>query len=126
MFEAADEAFMGNGEVTWVTSNNVRLAVHVYGVDGPLIILLHGFPDTSASMAPLARLLCSRGAVVAVPALRGYPPTGPAPDGRYDLDALVEDILGLVEGLGYGQAILVGHDWGAVIAYASAARGDVC
>jgi pimeloyl-ACP methyl ester carboxylesterase len=53
--------------------------------------------------------------------MRGYAPTDPAPDGRYDLGALAEDALALITALGYDDAALIGHDWGAVAAYGAAA-----
>jgi pimeloyl-ACP methyl ester carboxylesterase len=54
--------------------------------------------------------------------MRGYAPTGPAPDGRYQTGALVADADALHEALGGGpDAVLVGHDWGAMAAYGAAA-----
>jgi pimeloyl-ACP methyl ester carboxylesterase len=54
------------------------------------------------------------------PNLRGYHPSGLAPDGRYDVETLGRDALALVDALGAEQAILVGHDWGAVASYVAA------
>lgn len=100
--------------------NGIDFAVRVWG-DGPRrALLLHGFPDDADSMAPLARLLVDRGFTVAAPFLRGYAPTGLPADARYDLCALAGDAVGLIEALG-GSMTVVGHDWGAVIAYAAAA-----
>lgn len=54
------------------------------------------------------------------PALRGYPPSEIPPDNQYFLSNLAEDLLGLIESLGFERADVVGHDWGAPIAYAAA------
>jgi len=72
-------------------------------------------------MSPLATFLADRGHLTVAPHLRGYGPTGPAPDGRYDLEALAKDILGLASALGHERFVIVGHDWGAAIGYVVAA-----
>lgn len=100
--------------------NGIDFAVRVYG-DGPRrALLLHGFPDDADSMRPLAELLVARGFTVVAPFMRGYAPTGVAPDGRYDLPVLAADVVGLIAAFG-PSATVVGHDWGAVVAYAAAA-----
>ena len=104
-----------------VRANGLEFGIDCYGAGGPLFVLLHGFPDTQTSMGPLAQILSQAGAFVVAPALRGYPPTAPAPDGRYDLEALAQDVIELIDVLGYEKAVIVGHDWGAAIAYATAA-----
>jgi pimeloyl-ACP methyl ester carboxylesterase len=104
-----------------VEANGLRFVVETHGDDGPLVLLLHGFPDTAASMEPLGAMLAEAGFFTAAPHLRGYAETGAAPDGRYDLEALAEDALALIEAFGQQSAIIIGHDWGAVIAYVAAA-----
>jgi pimeloyl-ACP methyl ester carboxylesterase len=103
-----------------VRASNIDFHILEIG-DGPLILCLHGFPDTAYSfrhqMAPLA----AAGYHVVAPFMRGYAPTGLAADGRYDSAALSEDALALIAALGYQDAILFGHDWGAVAAYPAAA-----
>ncbi|NMO92876.1 alpha/beta fold hydrolase [Actinomycetospora sp. TBRC 11914] len=89
--------------------------------DGPLAVLLHGYPDTAWSWRHLAPVLADRGYRVVAPFLRGYAPTGLAPDGSYQSGALVADAVALRRALGDGRpALLVGHDWGAVAAYGAA------
>ena len=89
--------------------------------DGPLAVLLHGYPDTAWSWRHLAPVLAARGYRVVAPFLRGYAPTGLAPDGSYQSGALVADAVALRRALGDGRpALLVGHDWGAVVAYGAA------
>jgi pimeloyl-ACP methyl ester carboxylesterase len=89
--------------------------------DGPMALLLHGYPDTAWSWRLLAPILAGRGYRVVAPFLRGYAPTGLAPDGCYQTGALVADAVALRRALGDRRpALLVGHDWGAVTAYGAA------
>ena len=65
--------------------------------------------------------LADAGFHVVAPFMRGYSPTGPAADGRYDVGALAEDAINLIDALGASDAIIFGHDWGAVASYEAAA-----
>jgi pimeloyl-ACP methyl ester carboxylesterase len=91
--------------------------------DGPLLILLHGFPESSRAWRKLMRPLAERGYHVAAPDLRGYGGSD-VPEGieQYRLDLLVADVIGLADALGAGTFVLAGHDWGGIIAWAVAAR----
>lgn len=93
---------------------------------GPLVILLHGFPDTAWCYKDVLPRLAAAGYRAVAPFLRGYAPTGLAPDGDYSLPALARDLLALIEHFGAGeQARVVGHDWGAPITqYAANLRPD--
>jgi pimeloyl-ACP methyl ester carboxylesterase len=88
--------------------------------EGPLVLCLHGFPDHSRSFRHQLPALAAAGFRAVAPALRGYAPTGPAPDGRYQSAALAADAVALIEALGYDDAIVFGHDWGATAAYGAA------
>jgi pimeloyl-ACP methyl ester carboxylesterase len=57
---------------------------------------------------------------VVAPFMRGYAPTGPAPDGAYQTAALAQDAVALIDTLGGGEAAVIGHDWGAMAAYGAA------
>lgn len=90
--------------------------------DGPLALCLHGFPDSPHTWRYLLPALADAGYHAVAPWSRGYAPTGLAPDGRYTTSALAEDAEALHDALGGGErAVLIGHDWGALAAYASAA-----
>jgi len=90
--------------------------------DGPLAVCLHGFPDTAHTYRYLLPELAAAGYRAVAPFLRGYAPTGIPADGRYSSAALALDAIRLHEALGGGaDAVLVGHDWGAIAAYPAAA-----
>lgn len=91
--------------------------------DGPLLVLLHGFPEFWWAWRHQIAPLAEAGFHVAAPDLRGYNLSdAPRGIGSYRLDLLVADVLALADGLGAGRFDLVGHDWGGVIAWATAAR----
>ncbi|MCC6764110.1 MAG: alpha/beta hydrolase [Deltaproteobacteria bacterium] len=95
--------------------------------EGPLVLCLHGFPDHARSFRHQLPALAAAGYRAVAPAMRGYAPTGAAPDGHYQTAALAEDVVALIEALGYEDAIVFGHDWGALAAYGAvlAAPGRV-
>lgn len=98
----------------------VRLHYVERGEGEPLVLLLHGFPECWYSWRYQLLALGERYRVVA-PDLRGYNLSDkPKGLGEYRLDALVEDVVGLIRHFGVERAGLVGHDWGAAIAWAVA------
>jgi len=103
-----------------VRASNIDFHVLEIG-DGPLVLCLHGFPDTALSFRHQMPALASAGFHAVAPFMRGYSPTGRPSDGRYDSQALSEDALNLIAALGYQDAAIFGHDWGAVAAYGAAA-----
>ncbi len=84
---------------------------------GPLVLLLHGFPDTPQTWDRTRPALAANGFRAVSPFLRGYAPTAIPADGDYTADALARDAAALIEALGETEAIVVGHDWGASAAY---------
>lgn len=86
--------------------------------EGPLALLLHGFPDSAHTWRHLLPALADAGYHAVAPWLRGYAPTSVPPDGRYQVGALAQDAAALHDALGDGSpAVLVGHDWGAIATY---------
>jgi pimeloyl-ACP methyl ester carboxylesterase len=85
------------------------------------VVLLHGFPDTPPSWTELETALVAAGWRVTVPWLRGYHPDTIVAGRPFDAETLGRDALALLEAIGAQRAVLVGHDWGALIAYAAAA-----
>ena len=103
-------------EHQYVQTNGVRLHCAVDG-DGPLVILLHGFPECWYSWRHQIAALAPHFRVVA-PDLRGYNESDkPRPVSAYALPELVADVQGLIEAFGERQAVIVGHDWGGAIAW---------
>lgn len=104
-----------------IDRNGQRLALLQLG-QGPEVVLLHGFPDTAWSFLPVMQHLADAGYRATALFLRGYAPSALAADDDYRIDALTADVLGVIDALGATRAALVGHDWGAVIAYTAAQR----
>jgi epoxide hydrolase 4 len=98
------------------------LGMHVAEAgEGPLVVLLHGFPDHWYGWRRQIPALVAAGYRVLAPDLRGYADTD-APRGvaAYGMRQLVGDVAGLVTAAGVERASLVGHDWGGVIAWTAA------
>jgi pimeloyl-ACP methyl ester carboxylesterase len=86
--------------------------------DGPLVVLLHGFPEFWWSWRYQIPALVAAGFRVAVPDLRGYNLSDqPSDVAAYGIDHLTADVDGLIRALGEESAHVVGHDWGAAIAW---------
>jgi pimeloyl-ACP methyl ester carboxylesterase len=110
-------------EVRFVDANGLRFGYFESG-SGPLVLLIHGFPDTAHSWDPTRRALAAAGFRAVAPFTRGYAPTSIPPTEAYDSDTLGNDVIALVRALGGGApAVVVGHDWGASAAYSAAALG---
>lgn len=103
----------------FVETNRIRLHCVTQG-EGELVLLLHGFPEFWYSWRHQIPALARHFKVV-VPDLRGYNDSD-KPRSGYDLDTLSADIRGLIHGLGYVNAHIVGHDWGGSIAWHLAHR----
>ena len=91
--------------------------------DGELVLLLHGFPQDHTCWRHVWPDLVEAGYRVVAPDQRGYS-TGARPEGAaaYAMPALTGDVLGMLDALGADRAHLVGHDWGAAVAWQVAAR----
>lgn len=88
--------------------------------DGPVVLALHGFPDSAWTWREVAPLLAATGRRVVAPFSRGYAPSSLVADGCYQVGALVRDVERLATHLGAGEPVsLLGHDWGAITAYAA-------
>jgi pimeloyl-ACP methyl ester carboxylesterase len=101
------------------TVNGVRIHYKIGG-QGPAVVLLHGYAETSHMWLPLMPLLAKSHTVIA-PDLRGAG-NSERPQGGYDKKTMAKDIRELVHQLGYKQVSLVGHDIGLMVAYAYAAQ----
>lgn len=85
---------------------------------GPLVLLIHGFPDLSLGWHHQIAALAQAGYHAVAPDMRGYGGTGGPPEAEaYSIFSMVGDLVALVEALGYRQAVVVGHDWGSAVAW---------
>lgn len=87
--------------------------------DGPVVLLLHGFPDTPHGWEGIAGALVGAGYRAVRPWLRGYSPATISGRG-YDALTIAHDPVLLLDALDVQQAVLVGHDWGAAVTYGAA------
>jgi pimeloyl-ACP methyl ester carboxylesterase len=105
--------------IHYVDANGLHFAYLEEG-SGPLVLLLHGFPDTAHTWDHLRSGIAAKGYRAVSPFMRGYRPTAiPAHDA--DQETLARDALALIEALGATEAVVIGHDWGASAAYGAAA-----
>lgn len=101
-----------------VRANGLDFAYLEQG-SGPLVLLLHGFPDSAHTWSHQMPALAAAGYRAVAPFLRGYAPTAIPADGYYDKATLATDVAALVHTLSDGEpAHLVGQDWGAIVSYA--------
>jgi len=100
-----------------VETNGIKLNIAELG-SGPLVILCHGFPESSYSWRHQMRALAGAGYHAVAPDMRGYGASeSPADVGQFTMLHLVGDIVGLVGALGETTCVVIGHDWGAPVAW---------
>ncbi|MBN3894440.1 MAG: alpha/beta hydrolase [Nostoc sp. NOS(2021)] len=110
-------------ELTWkhdyITTNGVKLHYVTQG-EGPLMLMLHGFPEFWYSWRHQIPEFAQDFKVVALD-LRGYNESDkPNEQSAYVMDEFIKDVEGVIKALGYQKCILVGHDWGGAIAWSFA------
>ena len=105
-------------DLHYMNANGLRFAYHERG-RGPLVLLVHGFPDTPHTWDATMPALADAGFRAVAPFQRGYHPSEIPQHEQYDSDTLGADVLAWIEALGEESAIVVGHDWGASAAYAA-------
>ncbi|AKK26640.1 alpha/beta fold hydrolase [Mycobacterium sp. EPa45] len=107
------------GTTGFVEANGLTFAYIEEG-SGPLVLMLHGFPDTAHTWDDLRPRIADRGYRAVSPFMRGYHPTA-VPTADPDQETLARDVLALITALGASEAVLIGHDWGAAAVYGAAA-----
>jgi pimeloyl-ACP methyl ester carboxylesterase len=102
-----------------VKVNGIELNVHIAGPEsGPPVWLLHGFPECWHSWREQIPALVAQGYRVFVPEMRGYGQSSAPPEvADYDLLTLCADIQGAMDLFGHCRVVMIGHDWGAVVAW---------
>ena len=106
-------------EHSYIETNGIRLHVVQAGPQsGPPVILLHGFPENWLCWRRQIPALVEAGCRVIIPDQRGYN-LSDKPEGvkAFSMGELVKDVIGLIDALGYEKVNLVGHDWGAAVAW---------
>lgn len=106
------------GAIT-LSNGDLAFPARVAG-EGPVVLLLHGFPDTNATFVAQLIALAAAGYRVVAPSMRGYAPESQPADGDYHAVRMAEDVVAWIDQLGADKVHLVGHDWGANIAFAAA------
>jgi epoxide hydrolase 4 len=100
----------------YITTNGIKLHYVTQG-EGPLMLMLHGFPEFWYSWRHQIPEFAKNFKVVALD-LRGYNDSDkPKEQSAYIMDEFIKDIQGIIKGLGYQKCVLVGHDWGGAIAW---------
>jgi len=101
----------------FVETNNIRMHIAEKG-KGPLVVMCHGFPELWYSWRHQLLALSEAGFHAVAPDQRGYGQTDqPQPIEAYHIFHLVGDIVGLIKALGEEKAVIMGHDWGANVAW---------
>ena len=104
----------------FIQANGLRMHIIDEGT-GPLVVLLHGFPELSSTWHHQIRALTDAGYRVVAPDQRGYGQTDcPEREDAYTQLHLVGDVIGLLDALGEARAVVIGHDWGAPVAWNAA------
>ncbi|CAM2155026.1 soluble epoxide hydrolase / lipid-phosphate phosphatase [Pararobbsia alpina] len=103
-----------------IRTNGIDMHIVQQG-EGPMILLCHGFPETSHSWRHQLPALAQAGFRAVAPDMRGYGQTdSPAAVAAFGIQHLVADMVGVLDALGESQAIIVGSDWGATVAWQAA------
>lgn len=115
--ERLQEPWDGQVARRFVETNGIRMHITEAG-SGPLVVLLHGFPELGSAWRHQLEALAGEGYHAVAPDLRGYGQTDrPEALEAYDIFQLTADIAGLVDALAGAPAVVAGHDWGAWIAF---------
>jgi pimeloyl-ACP methyl ester carboxylesterase len=109
-----------SGRSRYVTANGIRLFCLEAGPsDGPLVLLMHGFPELAYSWRHQLEPLGAAGFHVVAPDLPGYGRSD-KPDVTYDVDWINACLMGVVDVMGANQVVVAGHDWGGILVWTMA------
>jgi pimeloyl-ACP methyl ester carboxylesterase len=116
MLQRAD-AQLPQPAMRYIDSNGIKMRIAETG-SGPLVIFVHGWPESWYSWRHQLPAVAAAGYRAVAPDMRGYGKTDkPQAVEDYDIHHLTADLVGIVDALGEKSAILVGHDWGAIVAW---------
>jgi predicted dienelactone hydrolase len=103
-----------------ITANGIRIHLAQQG-QGPIVLMCHGFPESWYSWRHQLPALAAAGFHAVAPDMRGYGQTdAPRDIDQYTVLHLVGDVVGIADALGRDPVVIVGHDWGATVAWHAA------
>ena len=103
-----------------ITTNGISMRIAEAG-SGPLVLLIHGWPESWYSWRHQIKAIAAQGYHVVAPDMRGYGDTdAPTEPTEYRIDKLAADVVGIIDALGESTATLVGHDWGSMVVWNAA------
>ena len=113
----SQESAVKNVNLRTIESNGIEMRIAEMG-EGPLVLLIHGWPESWYSWRHQIPALAEAGYHAVAPDMRGYGGTD-APESieEYDIVRLTADVVGIIDALGEERAVVVGHDWGAIVAW---------
>jgi pimeloyl-ACP methyl ester carboxylesterase len=101
-----------------IETNGIRMRLATMGDSGPLVIMAHGWPESWYSWRHQIKAVAEAGYRVVAPDMRGYGATDAPPAVEdYDIVTLAADMVGIVDAYGEDKAIIMGHDWGSIVAW---------
>ena len=101
----------------FIETNGIRMRIKERG-EGPLVLLVHGWPESWYSWRHQMKALADAGYHAVAPDMRGYGKTdSPYETEAYTIYELAKDVVGIIDAIGEETALLVGHDWGAIVAW---------
>jgi pimeloyl-ACP methyl ester carboxylesterase len=104
-------------KLRFIKSNGIKMRIAEMG-KGPLVILVHGWPESWYSWRHQLPALAAAGYRAVAPDMRGYGKTDkPIAVEDYDIHHVTADLVGILDALGEKSAILIGHDWGAIVSW---------
>ena len=118
-FTDLSEKSISTHPLKYVKIKNLKFAYIEKGT-GPLVLLLHGFPENASTFDAVIDELALAGYRAVAPFTRGYYPTDIPSNNDYCISTLAKDAIQLIEVFGEKEAVIIGHDWGGSAAYAAA------
>ena len=107
----------GGPRLRVIETNGIKMRIAEEG-RGPLVLLLHGWPESWYSWRHQLPALAAAGFHAVAPDMRGFGKSDkPAAVGDYDIQHLTADVVGIIDALGEKTAVVIGHDWGAIVAW---------
>ena len=102
----------------FIEANGIRMRIAEAGDSGPLLLLAHGWPESWYNWRHQLTYFANAGYRVVAPDMRGYGKTeAPEDVDEYDIRKLTDDMVGVLDALNEETAVMVGHDWGAIVAW---------